>query len=304
MEFCDEKFSSNQQIKAPESRIGVYGRHFHFIGAGGIGMSGLAKVLLRNEAIVTGSDQQHSNVTDMLCRLGADIKIGHRTEHLNVQTDAVIISAAIKEDNPELQAARERGCRVYKYAEMLGKLMDGYDGIAISGTHGKSTTCGWLVWCLKQAGFEPNYIVGGDITQLGGSSGVGDGDLFVAEACEYDRSFVNLSPRIAAILNIEQDHLDCYKDEQQIIEAFGEFALRLKRGGVLIVNGTDSNICKLVERLGEGINIETFGIDCGCDFEARDIRLVSGFYQFDIYHNKFPGYYSRSSHNLAWSLPD
>jgi len=284
MEFCDGKFSANQQIEAPESRIELAGKHFHFIGAGGIGMSGLAKVLLKNEAIVTGSDQHRSRVTDTLRRLGADIKIGHLTEHLNGQTDAVIYSAAIKENNPELQMAGKRGCRIYKYAQMLGRLMSSYDGIAISGTHGKSTTCGWLVWCLKQAGFEPNYIVGADITQLGGSSGVGQGDLFVAEACEYDRSFVNLRPRIAAILNIEQDHLDYYKDEEQIIEAFGEFAHGLKPGGVLIVNGTDSNTGKLVERLDGEIHIETFGLDTGCDFHAREIRLASGLYHFDIYH--------------------
>lgn len=284
MEFCDGKFSANQQVEAPESRIELAGKHFHFIGAGGIGMSGLAKVLLKNEAIVTGSDQHRSRVTDTLRRLGADIKIGHLTEHLNGQTDAVIYSAAIKENNPELQMAGKRGCRIYKYAQMLGRLMSSYDGIAISGTHGKSTTCGWLVWCLKQAGLEPNYIVGADITQLGGSSGVDEGDLFVAEACEYDRSFVNLRPRIAAILNIEQDHLDCYKDEQQIIDAFGEFAERLKPDGVLITNGEDSNTCKLTERLNGQIHRETFGLDSGCDFYAHNIRPESGFYQFDIYH--------------------
>ena len=150
------------------------GERFHFIGAGGVGMSGLAKLLLKKKAIVSGSDETGSVVLGHLGRLGADIKIGHNAEHLASETGSVVISAAIRGDNPELLAARESGCRIYKYAEMLGLLMGCYDGIAISGTHGKSTTSGWLVYCLKEAGVDPSFIVGAEISQLGTSSGVGE----------------------------------------------------------------------------------------------------------------------------------
>jgi len=290
MEICDtldSRFRGNDKVAAVDSdnRLDVAGKKFHFIGAGGIGMSGLAKLLIKNKAVVAGSDQEASGVTDKLCELGADIRIGHGSENLNPQTDAVVISAAIKEDNPELKLARKRGCKIYKYAQLLGELMDCYDGIAVSGTHGKSTTSGWLVYCFGQAGLDPNFIIGADITQLGSSSGVGEGRFFVAEACEYDRSFLNLKPRIAAILNIEQDHLDYYKNEGQIVEAFGQFALGVKPNGAVIANGTDSNVAKVIGQPGADLRCETFGLDETCNFHARNIQLNDGLYAFDVYHN-------------------
>ncbi len=184
----------------PPRRINVAGMRFHFIGAGGIGMSGLAQLLIKNKAILAGSDQTPSDVVDRLRQTGADIKIGHRARNLALGTNAVVISAAIKENNPELKLARERGYKVYKYAQMLGELMGHYEGIAVSGTHGKSTTSGWLVYLLKEAGVEPNFIIGARISQLGISSGAADSKYFVAEACEYDRSFLNLKPKIALFL--------------------------------------------------------------------------------------------------------
>ncbi len=248
-------------------------------------MSGLAKLLLKNKAFVSGSDQIESSVVDGLIERGADIKIGHGESNLSSDSDAVVISAAIKEDNPELKIARQRRCKVYKYAEMLGELCDCYDGIAISGTHGKSTASGWLVYLLKQAGVDTNFIVGADISQLAASSGVGESNYFVAEACEYDRSFLNLHPRIGCILNIEADHLDYYKDEEQIVQAFCDFAAGLKPGGVLIVNGQDSNTAKVIDQLPDGLRYETFGLDENCNYSARNIHLVDGLYGFDVYHN-------------------
>jgi UDP-N-acetylmuramate--alanine ligase len=258
---------------------------FHFIGAGGIGMSGLAQLLMKNKAIVAGSDQMPSEVVDSLYRAGADIKIGHRAENLSTQTDAIVISAAIKDDNPELKEARERGYRVYKYAEMLGELMDHYEGIAISGTHGKSTTSGWLTYLLKQAGIDTNFIIGAKINQLDSSSGVADSKYFVAEACEYDRSFLNLKPKIACILSIEQDHLDYYKDEDEIVKTFGEFALGTKTGGTLIANGQDANVARILKRLGGKLPYETFGLENNCNFYAENIALNDGLYAFDVYYN-------------------
>jgi len=261
------------------------GKRFHFIGAGGIGMSGLAQLLMKNKVVVAGSDQMPSEVVDSLCQMGADIKIGHSAKNLSPQTDAVVISAAIREDNPELKPARERGYKIYKYAEMLGELMNRYEGIAISGTHGKSTTSGWLIYLLKQAGIDTNFIIGARISQLDSSSGVADSKYFVAEACEYDRSFLNLKPKIACILNIEQDHLDYYQNEDEIVEAFGEFALGIKPDGVVIANEQDANTAKVIGQLEAELRCETFGLDENCNFYARDITLIDGLYAFDVYHN-------------------
>jgi len=275
---------------AAQNKIMVAGKRFHLIGAGGIGMSGLAALLIKNDAIVSGSDQIPTNVTEGLCRLGADIKIGHSADNLDPQTDAVVISAAIREDNPELQIARQQDCIVYKYAEMLGELMSFYEGIAVAGTHGKSTTSGWLTYLLKQAGVDTNFIIGAEISQLGNSSGVADSIYFVAEACEYDRSFLNLKPKIACLLNIEQDHLDYYKDEDDIVEAFREFTLGVKPGGVVIANGQDANVAKIIRCLKDNVYCETFGLDESCDFYAGNISLEDGFFAFDVYHSgKFLG---------------
>jgi UDP-N-acetylmuramate--alanine ligase len=157
--------------------------------------------------------------------------------------------------------------------------MNSFEGIAISGTHGKSTTTGWLVYCLRQAGLDVNFVVGADSPQLGGSSGSGDSEWFVAEACEYDRSFQNLKPRVACILNIERDHLDCYKDEEDIVESFYQFACGTRPDGLIVADGTDP------ER-GQGPSAAwwlratatvidpslTFGLDSGCDFTRRAFR--------------------------------
>ena len=260
------------------------GKKYHFIGAGGIGMSGLAKLLLKNGAIVTGSDQEHSRVTDSLIAMGADIKIGHAAENLPDAANAVVISAAIKESNPELAAARQAGATVFKYAEMLGELMDNYSGIAIAGTHGKSTTSGWLSVTMDLAGKSPSFIVGAEVAQLSDSSGAGTSQHFIAEACEYDRSFLNIHPQIAVILNVEQDHLDYYKDIDDIIDAFAGFANGIKPGGTVIVNGQDRNVAAVIKRLKPELNCLTFGLDWNCDFSAHNIDLIDGDYHFDIYH--------------------
>jgi UDP-N-acetylmuramate--alanine ligase len=290
---------------------GLAGKRFHFIGAGGIGMSGLAALLVRHKAKVTGSDQTGGVVIDRLNSSGADIKIGHKEHNLNPATDAVVISAAIREDNPELKLARQLGISIYKYAEMLGKVFNFYNGLAVSGTHGKSTSSGWIAYILKNAGFDPTFIVGADIPQLGGNSGIGEpfdsfdyardrsapptttfegkqgrGKWFVAEACEYDRSFLNLKPQIGCILNIEADHLDYYKDEQEIVSAFCDFALGVKPGGVLIANGEDPNVADIIKALPAGVKCETFGFGKGCNYHADNIEENNGLYTFDVYHNK------------------
>jgi len=272
--------------QSADSTVAVVSKRYHFIGAGGVGMSGLAKLVMKNGAVVTGSDMEDSAVIGNLRRLGADIQIGHGGDNVPAAVDAVVISAAIKDDNPELALARERGCQIYKYARMLGELMDDYSGIAVCGTHGKSTTGGWLAFVMQDGQLKPNYIIGADILQLGGSSGVGQGQYFIAEACEYDRSFLNFRPKIAVILNIEQDHLDYYNNEDEIVGAFAEFASNVKPGGLIIANGMDANVSRALKGAGDDIEIVTFGLGADCDFWATNIELVNGLYTFDVYHHE------------------
>lgn len=267
------------------ARTSLAGKKFHFIGAGGIGMSGLAQLMMKNGASITGSDQTLSPTIKRLCGNGAKISIGHTRENLTDDTDAVVISAAIKEDNHELKLARQTGLRVSKYAQMLGEIFNRYQGIAVAGTHGKSTTSGWLTYVLKRIGLDPNFIIGAEVSQLGVSSGTGSDQHFVAEACEYDRSFLNLKPQLACILNIEADHLDYYADEQEIIDAFAAFAGNTKPGGTLIANADDANTAKLIAKLPADLNCQTFGFDETCNFSARNITLIDCLHTFDVFQN-------------------
>ena len=266
-------------------------KRYHFIGAGGVGVSGLIGIMTRNGAIASGSDQQEGPVIEALSRSGVDITIGHNADNIHDDLDGVVISAAIKESNPELIAARKKQIPIYKYAEMLGDIMSEYEeGVAIAGTHGKSTTSGWLSFVLKEAGLEPNFIVGADISQLGSSSGLGDSRIFVAEACEYDRSFLNLRPKIGVILNIEQDHLDYYRDEEEIVEAFTCFADGIRKDGVLIADGRDRNVGKVIANLAGGKKVVTFGFGTVCDFSAQNMEICEGTCCFDVYRGgKFAG---------------
>ncbi len=258
--------------------------HFHFIGAGGIGMSGLAKLMLHDGAQVSGSDMNNSTIIRELCSRGAKINIGH-SERIPAMTDIVVVSAAIKDDNPELLEAKKRGLKIFKYAAMLGEIMDRYDGVAISGTHGKSTTCGWLTYLLHQSGYSPNFVIGADIIQLGDSSGYGQSSIFIAEACEYDRSFLNLRPKTGVILNIEADHLDYYRDENEIVEAFAEFAAGVRSDGSLLVNAHDPNAMRAARLSQTPAQIITIGMDYDCDYSAQNINLGSALSSFDLFHH-------------------
>ncbi len=260
-------------------------KHYHFIGIGGVGTSALAAVLMKEKAIITGSDMQGSALTDRLSQGGAKVAIGHSADNLPEKLDGVVISAAVRDDNPELMAARQRKIMVYKYAQMLGLVMDRYKGIAIAGTHGKSTTTGWLVFVLKKLGIEPNFVVGADVLQFGASSGVGSNDIFVAEACEYDRSFLNLHPKIGAILNIEPDHLDYYSGIDEIVQAFTAFADNISGDGVLVAGMQDANVVKILAQMSGKKEILTFGIAQGSAIMAQNVKYTPDFTQFDcLYH--------------------
>jgi UDP-N-acetylmuramate--alanine ligase len=175
----------------------------HFIGVGGCGMSGVAEFALTEGAAVSGSDVKASAATDRLARLGAEVHVGHEAGNVPQGTDLVVHTAAVTDANPEMVETRRRGLPLLKYAEFLGRLMDLRDGIAVAGTHGKSTTTAMLAFVLAEAGLDPSFVIGADVPQLGGGSRVGAGRHLVVEACEYDRSFLHLAPRAATVLNIE-----------------------------------------------------------------------------------------------------
>lgn len=272
---------SGAEVRSPALYTG---KTIHLIGIGGSGMQALAGVLLRCGAFVTGSDEQTSAALERLAAAGARVKIGQRPENLPDHLDLVVYSAAIKPNNPELVAAIARNIPLVRYAEMVGHLMATRHGIAISGTHGKSTTTAWVSFILKAAGFDPTFIVGADVRQLGGPSGVGSGPHFVAEACEYNRSFHNFRPRTAAILNIEADHLDCYKNLDGIVEAFEQFAALLPAGGLLTVNGDDARALKAGR--ASGADIETFALEADADWQAANRELKEGCFSFDLVYRR------------------
>ena len=256
------------------------GRRVHMIGMGGAGMRALAQMLLARGAVVSGSDSASSSALDALVSRGASVCIGQRAENLPDKLDLVVHSAAIHPANPELLAARQRGVEVIKYSQMLGRLMSDRCGIAVSGTHGKSTTTGLIAYALTLAGKSPSYVVGATVQQLGGPSGVGQGEHFVAEACEFDRSFLNLSPMYAAILNVEEDHLDCYENLPAIVEAFRAFAAKVPPHGLLVANGEDRRAMSAVR--GATAEVQTFGLAANCRWGATNLSSDRGRFHFDV----------------------
>jgi UDP-N-acetylmuramate--alanine ligase len=223
---------------------------------------------------------------DRLEARGARITTAQNAESIPADAQLVVASAAIPPDHAELAEARRRGVETLKYAEMLGALMQCREGIAVSGAHGKSTTTAWLAYVLRRAGLDPSFVVGAECEQLGGGSGVGDGPHFLAEACEYDRSFLNLRPRSAAVLNIDEDHLDYYRDLDEIAEAFTEFAAGVPEGGRLVLNGDDPRCRAMIPNVAAGV--ETFGLGQKNTWRAAEPALDDGFQSFTAVHRDRP----------------
>ncbi|MBE3132044.1 MAG: UDP-N-acetylmuramate--L-alanine ligase, partial [Acidobacteria bacterium] len=257
------------------------GRTIHFIGAGGCGMCGLAEFVLAEGGTVSGSDMRASAATERLAQLGATIAIGQRPENVPDGADLVVYSAAVKPENPERAEAGRRGIETVKYAQFLGRLMQLRVGIAVSGTHGKSTTTGMVGYVLAQAGLDPSFVIGADVPQLGGGSHVGAGPHLVVEACEYDRSFLNFQPHAAVVLNVDEDHLDYFRDLADIRRAFAEFASQVEPGGLLVVNGPDLGTREVVA--GARCRVETFGIGGQWDWHAENLEAHTGRFAFDVY---------------------
>lgn len=263
--------------------IGVWnGAKVHMIGIGGCGMRGAAALMQRLGARISGSDQARHRNLDALLEGGAVIHEGHRADQLPGDADWVVISAAVPEDNPELQRARSLGIGVVTYAELLGLLMTERKGVAVAGTHGKSTTTGLTAYIYRLAGLDPSFIVGADCRQLGGSSAAGSGEHMVVESCEFGRSFLHQYPQVAAILNIECDHLDYYADLNDIVDAFASFAGNVGPDGVVIAKHLDKNVARAT--LDTAATVEAFGISPEAVWHAADIRVAEGIYEFSVRH--------------------
>lgn len=259
--------------------------HIYFIGIGGISMSGLAEILASRGHKVSGTDVKETAVTKHLQSLGIHINFGHRAENITDDITLVVYTAAIHDDNPELRAAHEKGIRIMDRAHLLGQIMDEYhDSVAVSGTHGKTTTTSMVSEILLAAEKDPTITVGGILPTIGSNLRIGNSPYFVAEACEYFDSFLQFNPFIAIILNVESDHLDYFKTLENIRRSFHAFAQRVPNNGLLVISEKIDH----VEELTDGLtcHVETFGLSEKANWRAENIvHEADGRNSFDVYHN-------------------
>ncbi len=260
-----------------------HGARIHFIGIGGISMSGLADIMLNSGFIVTGSDRTKSHITEKLTQKGASVYIGHQKENV-LGADLVVHTAAVHEDNPEMIAAHENGIKLIDRAEFLGAVMKQYkNAIGISGTHGKTTTTSMLAHALIYTKKDPTVSVGGELDIIGGNIKTGNSDYFLTEACEYTNSFLKFFPHVAVITNIEEDHLDFFDGIDDIIESFRKFALLTKDKGYVVAWGEDPEIKRALD--GSGCNVIYYGLDKNMEYHAENIFYKGGFPEFDVMKN-------------------
>ena len=244
--------------------------HIHFIGIGGISMSGLAEVLMEEHFTISGSDSKSSPLTELLAAKGAQIYIGQSADNIRPDYDLVVYTAAIHEDNPEFARAKELGLPMLSRAELLGQIMANYrSSIAVAGTHGKTTTTGMISALLMKADADPTISIGGMLPLIGGNIRVGKSEIFLTEACEYTNSFLHFLPTIGIILNIEEDHMDFFKDLDDIRSSFRRFAQLLPEKGLLIINSEIGNYQELTA--GLSCRVVTCGLDPADMYQAADI---------------------------------
>ncbi|MFG2353415.1 UDP-N-acetylmuramate--L-alanine ligase [Streptomyces sp. NPDC048521] len=243
----------------------------HFIGIGGAGMSGIAKILAQRGAAVAGSDAKDSATAQALRALGATVHIGHAAEHLADDASCVVVSSAIRKDNPELARAAELGIPVVHRSDALAALMEGLRPIAVAGTHGKTTTTSMLAVSLGELGLKPSYAIGGDLDAPGSNALHGEGDIFVAEADESDRSFHKYAPEVAIVLNVELDHHANYASMDEIHESFETFVGRITEGGTLVVSADQEGARELTRRVADReVRVVTYG-----EAQDADVRVLS-----------------------------
>jgi UDP-N-acetylmuramate--alanine ligase len=245
-------------------------QHIHFVGIGGSGMSGIAEVLLNLGYVVTGSDQKLSAVTAHLARLGARVFEGHASANVS-DAQVVVTSTAVRADNPELVEARRAGVPVIPRAEMLAELMRLKYGVAIAGSHGKTTTTSMVALVLDRGGLDPTVVVGGRLNVLGSGARLGRGDFMVAEADESDRSFLKLTPTVAVVTNIDREHLDAYRDLADIQDAFVGFVNKVPFYGAAVLCLDDGPVQDVLPRIER--RVITYGVSPQAQIGARDVQL-------------------------------
>ncbi len=253
--------------------------HIHFIGIGGSGMSGIAEVLLNQGYVISGSDLADNAVTRRLAGLGAHVVRGHAAENI-AGADAVVTSTAVSADNPEVVRAREKGIPVVPRAQMLAELMRIKQGIAIAGTHGKTTTTSLIASCLAEGKFDPTFVIGGRLNSAGANARLGAGDFLVAEADESDASFLFLSPVVSVVTNIDADHMDTYgHDFGRLKQAFIDFLNRLPFYGVAVLCADDPNVREIIPQVPK--QIIRYGLDPAAQVRAENVRAAGTRMLFD-----------------------
>ncbi len=248
--------------------------HVHFIGIGGISMSGLAEILFREGFRVSGSDAAESDLTRRLSSMGIQVFLGQSAENLSARPDLVVYTAAIREGNPELSRARELKIPLLTRAELLGQIMGNYENsIAVSGTHGKTTTTSMIAQILLQAKSDPTVTVGGVLKALDGNIRVGKSDVFLSEACEYTNSFLNFYPRYSVILNVEAEHLDFFSDLSDVRDSFRKFAGNTAEDGAIFINGEIPRFGEITG--GSRARVVTFGLSGECLYHPANVCMDS-----------------------------
>jgi len=259
-------------------------RHVHFVGVGGIMMSGIAEILKKESYTVSGSDRSASKMTEHLTKQGIKVYVGHHEDNIK-GADLVVYSSAVPADNVELSKAKELEIPILNRAEMIGVLMPEYNtSVAIAGAHGKTTTTSMLSTIMDASEHNPTILVGGIVSNLGSNVHIGDSSMLLLEACEYKENFLHFNHNIGVILNIDEDHLDYFEDLEHIIQAFIKFAKKIPENGALIINNDDYNAKKVKSHVD--CQVITFGINTEAEFQGRNITFnENGHSKFDIYHN-------------------
>lgn len=258
-------------------------RHVHFVGIGGIGMSGIAEVLINQGYRVSGSDMAESQTVRRLRSLGAEIGIGHRAENVG-DAHVVVVTSAVKAGNPEVEEARNRNIPVIPRAEMLSELMRMKHGLAVAGAHGKTTTTSMLATCLANGGFDPTVVIGGRLNALGSNARLGQGNYLVAEADESDGSFLLLTPTIAVVTNIDPEHLDYYGDLDAILRAFVLFVNRVPFYGAAVLCLDDANVRRIIPEVKK--HVVTYGLSPQADVWADGLHFEGTSSRFNVHQGE------------------
>lgn len=245
----------------------------HFVGIGGVGMSGIAHVLLELGYTVFGSDLQVTEVTKRLEKLGATVYSGHHENNLQSAVDTVVISSAIPANNPEVVKAKKLGIPIIQRGEMLSRLMKRQKGIAIAGAHGKTTTSSMISLVFEKNGYDPTIVLGGQLNDIGGNAKLGRGELIIAEADESDGSFLKLAPEVTVVTNIEDDHLDYYGTRENIMAAFAKFILKTPPERFTVLCIDDPGVAQLMPEIEGKVKIITYGFSATADYVASNLRL-------------------------------